>query len=74
MTITEAAAKIKSQSFNEELAIPLPQASSSEIPDAFIKNLICRFGSPKGILTDQGTSFLSKLMKSIATKFRINQY
>ncbi|KAL2723856.1 hypothetical protein V1478_008369 [Vespula squamosa] len=30
--------------------------------------------SPKGILTDQGTNFLSELMKAVAKKFKIHQY
>ncbi|XP_035742199.1 uncharacterized protein LOC118450499 [Vespa mandarinia] len=39
------------------MAIPLRQASSEEIADTFIKNVICRFGSPKDILSDQGSNF-----------------
>ncbi|KAL2735743.1 uncharacterized protein V1478_002757 [Vespula squamosa] len=56
------------------LAIPLSHAFSSKIADTFIKQFICRFGSPKGILIEQGTNFLSKLMKAVAKKFKIHQY
>lgn len=56
------------------IAVPLQQASSVEVADAFIKNLICKYGSPKGILTDQGTAFLSELMKAVAKKFKIETY
>ena len=35
-------------------AIPLPNHQASSIADAFRKKFICIFGSPKGILTDQG--------------------
>ena len=36
------------------LAIPLPNHQASTIADAFVKKFICIFGSPKGVLTDQG--------------------
>ena len=39
------------------LAIPLPNQQASTIADAFVKRFICIFGSPKGVLTDQGTNF-----------------
>ena len=55
------------------LAVPLPNALASTIADAFIKKLICVFGSPKIILTDQGRNFLSNLMKKIAKWFKIKQ-
>lgn len=35
--------------------------------------LICTFGAPRIILTDQGTNFTSSLLKNIARKFRIRQ-
>lgn len=48
------------------IGVPLQQAPSVEVADAFIKNLICKFGSPKGILTDQDAAFLSVLIKAVA--------
>jgi hypothetical protein len=36
------------------LGIPIKGISSAEITDVFIKQFICRFGSPRAILTDQG--------------------
>ena len=41
------------------LAIALPNHQASTIADAFVKKFICIFGSPKGILTDQGKDSLS---------------
>ena len=56
------------------LAIPLPNHQASTIADAFVKKLICIFGSPKGVLTDQGRDFLSNFLKRLAKRFRIKQF
>ena len=48
------------------IAVPLQNTLAITIADAFIKRLICVFGSPKSVLTDQGQNFLSTLMKQIA--------
>ena len=51
------------------LAIPLPNHQASTTADAFVKKLFWIFGSPKGILTDQGRDFLSTLLKRLAKAF-----
>ncbi|XP_036150748.1 uncharacterized protein LOC118648534 [Monomorium pharaonis] len=56
------------------LAIPLRGAGAVEVTNALIENFVCTFGAPKAILTDQGTQFLSILMKTVARKFKINKY
>ena len=56
------------------LGIPLRTITSVDIADAFIKNFICRFGSPRATLTYQGSNFISSLMKKIAKRFKIQQY
>ena len=56
------------------LAIPLPNHQASTIADAFVKKFICIFGSPKGVLTDQGRDFLSNLLKRLAKRFRIENF
>jgi transposase InsO family protein len=53
---------------------PLQDATAENIADAFIHHFICRFGCPRSILTDQGTNFLSHLMKRMTKKFRIKQF
>jgi len=50
------------------------EASAICVADAFVNDLICIYGSPKALLTDQGTHFLNILIKKIAGKFRIAQY
>ncbi|GAB1865913.1 Gypsy retrotransposon integrase-like protein 1 [Camponotus japonicus] len=56
------------------LAIPLQHAGAIEVADAFTNELVCIFGAPKAILTDQGSHFLNSLMQNIARKFKIKHY
>lgn len=55
------------------LAIPLKTVTAVDIADAFINKFICRFGSPKTVLTDQGSNFINSLMRTVAKKFKITQ-
>jgi len=56
------------------VAVPLQETTSLAIADAFTKNFICLYGAPKAILTDQGTNFLSSLIRNLTKKFNIKQY
>ena len=56
------------------LPIPLSNHQASTIADAFVKNFICICGSPTAVLTDQGTDFLSNLMRKMAKQFQIRQF
>ncbi|XP_076384553.1 uncharacterized protein LOC143263569 [Megalopta genalis] len=56
------------------VAVPLKNATAIDTANALIEHLICRFGAPKAILTDQGANFMSKLMKAVAKKFKISQF
>lgn len=56
------------------VAIPLQETTSLSIADAFTKNFICIYGAPKSLLTDQGSNFLSALMRNLSRKFGIKQY
>lgn len=53
------------------IAIGLP--NGAVIADAFIKFWVCVFGTPQTILTDQGTNFLSGLLKQVAKRFKIQK-
>ena len=55
------------------LAIPLKQATAIDVATAFVNEFICIYGAPKALLTDQGSNFLSALMRAVARKFRISQ-
>lgn len=56
------------------LAIPLKSSTAISVADAFLDFFICTFGAPKAILTDQGSNFMSDLIKRFAKKFRIKQF
>lgn len=65
---------IQDQLTKYSIAIPLIRADSEEIAKAFTRRFICQFGSPKAILTDQGSNFISSMIKKFATHFKIKQY
>ena len=56
------------------LTIPLVSFTSEEIAETFMKNVICQYGCPKAILTDQGSSFVGSVMKKFAKVLNIEQY
>lgn len=56
------------------LAIPLKHAAALDIADAFVNDVICIFGAPNGILTDQGSHFINNLIRNIARKFKIAHF
>jgi len=56
------------------VAIPLREATSLSIKDAFTKYFICIYGAPKAILTDQETNFLSALMRALTKKCNIQHF
>ena len=64
---------VQDQLTKYSLAIPLKETTSCAIADAFIKNYICYFGSPRVILSDNGSNLISQFMKRIAKKFKILQ-
>ena len=43
----------------------LYQANEKSVVDFLFKEILTRFGVPKEIVIDQGTQFMSKLVKSI---------
>ncbi|KAG5318833.1 POL4 protein, partial [Pseudoatta argentina] len=45
-----------------------------KIAEAFVDRFICVLEAPKAILTDQGRTFISELMKKIAKIFRIRKF
>ncbi|XP_060210703.1 uncharacterized protein LOC132637660 [Lycium barbarum] len=38
----------------------------------FVRNIICRFGIPESVITDNGANLNSHLMKEISDQFQIN--
>jgi transposase InsO family protein len=54
-------------------AIPLPDQKAETVAKAFVSNIICRHSTPKQLLTDQGTNFLSSLFKEICSCLQIEK-
>ena len=50
-------------------AVALPSCSAVVTAEAIFKEHICRFGVPKAIISDQGSSFKNQLMESLSNLF-----
>lgn len=53
---------------------PLKDATAAETARALVDKLICPYGVPSAILTDQGTNFISHILEEFARIFRIEKY
>jgi len=56
------------------VAVPLKQATSSEIAEAFVERFINPYIASKAWITDQGPNFISNVMYHIAHKYKISTY
>jgi transposase InsO family protein len=54
-------------------AIPIPQQDAETVARALVLNIILKIRTPKQILTDQGTNFLSDLFKNVCKLLRIKK-
>jgi len=54
--------------------VPLKQATSSEIADALVEKFINPYTASKAWITDQGSNFISSVMRRIARKYKISMY
>ncbi|KAI9549992.1 hypothetical protein GHT06_007060 [Daphnia sinensis] len=52
---------------------PMKNQSAQTIASIMVNKLITKYGAPEIVLTDQGTNFLSNLVKEICKLFRIKQ-
>lgn len=55
------------------IAVPLPTFDAKTVAEALVNEMILIFGSPKYILTDCGTNFLSKLFAEVCQIFKIKK-
>lgn len=46
-------------------AIPLPDQKAETIAKVFVTEIVSRHGTPKQLLTDRGTNFVSELFKNV---------
>ena len=54
-------------------AFPTKDQKTTTVAKILIEEIICRYGAPKEILSDQGKNFLANLIKNICEYFRINK-
>ena len=50
---------------------PLRQANATSVVTFIYKEIVCRFGPPKVIQSDQGTYFVNQVIEQLTEKFRI---
>lgn len=50
------------------------ETTAADEADVYFRKVICVFGSPLVLLTDQRSNFLIKLMKRVARRFQIKQF
>jgi len=55
-------------------AEPLSSISSARIQSHVFKQLICRFGIPAPVITDNGTQFIGKNFKAVLDGLHIRQH
>ena len=55
------------------LAIPVRDITATTIAEALCTHLICQFGAPLAILSDNGKSFTSGLIREMLRIFRVSQ-
>lgn len=53
--------------------IALPDRKAETVAKMFVKHVICRHGYPRIFVTDNGTNFVSTLMKAICKFLGINK-
>jgi hypothetical protein len=56
------------------VAVPLKQATSSEIAEAIVEKFINSHTAPKAWITDQGSNFISSVMRHVARRYKISMY
>ena len=54
-------------------AVPLPCQTAVAVAHAFVGSVVLRHGTPKSLLTDQGSNFESLLMREICQLFGVNK-
>ena len=55
------------------ITIPMPNQKAPTVAAHFVNDVITKYGAPENVLTDQGTNFLSILVKNICELFKIKQ-
>ena len=54
--------------------MPVEHATAREVTQALTEKLICYFGPPVTLISDQGAHFMNRVMEEFARIFRVNKY
>ena len=54
--------------------MPVRQATAEEVTRALTEKLICYFGSPVTLISDQGPHLMNKTLDEFARIFKINKF
>ena len=54
--------------------IPMRAATSKKVAETLENQVFCRFGTPKFILSDNGSQFISKTIKQLCKQWRVHHY
>jgi hypothetical protein len=54
-------------------AFPLPDQEAKTVADRFVREFVCRYGTPRKLFTDQGSNFQSKLFKEVCQLLEIDK-
>jgi len=54
-------------------AFPTPHTRADLIADLIFVNIICRYGSPKQLLSDRGSNFMSRIVQELCKIFEIKK-
>lgn len=55
------------------IAIPLPNQEANTIAHAFATRIVCQYGIPDSIVTDQGSNFMSEVFKETCRLLKIKK-
>lgn len=54
-------------------AMPIPNQEAETVAKEFVTKIICKHGTPKTVLTDQGSNFLSDLFRNVCKLLHIKK-
>lgn len=55
-------------------AIPLKTQEASEVASVIYRDLICRYGAPRVLVSDRGRNFLSKIVKVLCDLYKVKRH